>query len=106
MPSVRQADSLWIDYDAPNWSIIDDTWGNWTGVYEISATESSSPLVTGNLSKSATSGIFQLRLNSSNSSWTALPVGKYKLMIQISNSSVGYREERIDSLTIRTQGIS
>lgn len=106
MATVKQGDSLWIDYEVPNFKAIDSTWANWTGLYEISVTESSTVLLSGSLTRSSTEGIFQLRLNTSNATWVALSAGTYKLMIEISNSSQGYREEKHEKLVVKTQGIS
>lgn len=106
MPTVKQADSLWIDYDLCNYKAIDSTWSNWAGTYEISTTESATPSVTGNLTKATgQDGIMQLRLSTDNTTWNALAVGTYKLMVQFTNSTYKYREERHDKLIIKTQGV-
>lgn len=105
MPIVKQGDSLWIDYDLSNYKVIDSTWANWSGTYEISTTETSTPALTGTLVRSNTEGTFNLRLNTTNSTWNAIGVGTYKLMVQFYNSTAEYREERHDVLTVRTQGL-
>ncbi len=105
MPTVKQGDSCWVDYTLANYKSIDSTWGNWSGTYEVSLTESSTPIVTGNLIKPTIEGVMQLRLNSDNSIWTAIAVGTYKLMVTFSNSTAGYREERHDRLVVKTQGM-
>lgn len=105
MPTVKQGDSLWIDLSVPNYGAIDNTWSNWSGTFEISTTETATPSLTGNLTRSSTEGIFNLRLNTSNTTWTTLAVGTYKLMTQFSNTTVEYREERHDKLVIKTQGL-
>jgi hypothetical protein len=104
MSTVIQANSLFIDYELPNYAAGDPTWANWTGTYEISATLTSTPLLTGTLDKTTT-GIMKLRLLSSNATWTALAVGTYKLMVEFNNTAIGYREERQDRLTIKAQGM-
>lgn len=106
MPTVKQGDACWIDYGLPNYKAIDSTWANWSGTYEVSATESSTPILTGNLLKpSSQDGIMQLRLSTDNSGWTALAGGTYKLMVQFYNSTATYREERHDKLVVKTQGL-
>jgi hypothetical protein len=106
MPTVYQADALWLDVEIPLFASIDATWANWTGSYEISATEASTPIATGTVTRSTTEGVMNLRLNTSDVVWTAIAVGVYKLMIEIANSTKNYREEHHFKLTIRPQGIS
>jgi hypothetical protein len=110
--SVRQGDSLWVDFTLSNWSAIHSTWdSSWVGIFEISATETSTPLYTGSLIRSSASGLFQLRLNYDSAStspalnWSDMAVGTYKLMTQFSNSTAKYREETHDRLIITTQGL-
>lgn len=105
MPAVYQGDSLWGDVEAPLYASIDSTWANWNGKFEISTTETSTPAVTGSLTRSSTPGIFNLRLNTSNSTWTAITVGTYKLMIEIYNTTAEYKEERHYKLVVKTQGL-
>jgi hypothetical protein len=109
---VKQADSLWINFDLENWASIYPTWDTtWTGTFEISATETSTPIYTGSLTRSTISGQFQLRLNTDSAStspvltWAAVPVGTYLLMTQFSNSTAKYREENHEKLTIKVQGL-
>ena len=106
MPIVKQADSLFIDYEVPLYGAIDSTWGNWGGTYEISVSDTSIPIISGSLTRSAREGIFELRLKSDNATWTAISAGTYKLITQFSNSTVGYREERTDKLIVKTQGLT
>ena len=105
MPSVRNGDAFWVDYSLPNFKAIDSTWANWSGTYEISLTETSTPILTGNLTPSTTEGIMQLRLSTDNSSWTGITVGTYKLMTTFTNATAFYREERHDKLVVKTQGM-
>lgn len=108
----NQGDSLWVDYTVEGWEQAYATWGaTWTGIFEISASESSTPLYTGTLTRSTTSGIFQLRLNYDSAStapilaWSALAVGTYLLMAQVTESTSKFRKEYFETLIIRTQGL-
>lgn len=109
---AKQADSLWNDYTLENWDSFHATWDDtWAGTFEISATEDSTPLYAGTLTRSTTSGLFQLRLNTDSAStvpvlnWSALPVGTYRLMAQFTNSTAKYSEEYHETLIIRKQGL-
>lgn len=104
MATVRQADSLFIDYEIPLYAAIDPTWANWAGTYEVSATETSTPILTGTLDKTVT-GLMRLRLLSTNATWTAIAVGEYKLMVEFNNATAGYREEKQERLRIKSQGM-
>lgn len=106
MPTVYQGDALWIDYEIPLYAAIDSTWTNWSGKYEVSVSETSTPLLTGSLTRSTTAGIFNLRLSTGNTTWTALTTGTYKLMVEFNNSTVGYREEKHTKLIVQTQGLT
>lgn len=110
--TVKQGDSLWIDYNLENWSAINATWGSaWEGIFEISVSESSTPLYTGTLTRSTTPGIMQLRLNTDSAStapvlnWSAMSVGEYKLMVQFTNTTAKYREEYHEKLVVKAQGL-
>lgn len=105
MPTVYQSDSFWLDIMTPQYAAIDSTWANWGGTYEISTTESATPAVTGSLVQSTTAGVFNLRLNTNNAAWMSITVGTYKLMLQIANSTAGYREEKHYKLVVKTQGV-
>jgi hypothetical protein len=104
MPTIIQANSLFIDFELPNFAAGDPAWANWTGTYEVSSTLVSTPILTGSLDKTV-EGIMRLRLLSSNALWTAIAVGNYKLMVEFNNTSIGYREERQDRLIVKAQGM-
>jgi len=112
MRQIKQGDSLWINYTLTDYADINSTWdSNWTGIFEISASESSTPVYTGTLTR-ATAGLFQLRLSSNSAStapvlnWVDIPVGNYKLFAQFTNATVQYREEHHEKLSIQEQGLS
>lgn len=111
--SVKQADSLWVDFTLFNWALINATWdNNWSATFEISTSETATPAYTGSLTRSSSTGVFELRLNTDSAStspvqsWATMPTGTYKLMTQFTNSTAKYREERHETLTIRTQGLT
>lgn len=106
----KQADSLWVDLTASavaetTIDTIDSIWDNWSGVFTVAKKVGGTPLVTGNLLRSATKGIFRLRIGKTTGvSWTALPPGTYALTCEIQNITVDYSQELQDTLIISAQG--
>ena len=105
MPTVKQADSLWVDYEVPLYKSIDSTWANWAGTFDISPTVTGTSSLSGNLIKNTDGGMMSLRLNTNNTTWTALAIGRYKLMLEFANATTGYREEFHEFLNVSPQGV-
>jgi len=111
MNTVRQGDSLWIDYTLLNWDDIYSTWDStWEGIFKICLNDLV-PVYTGTLTR-GDSGVFKLRLNTDSAStepvltWESIGLNSYKLMVQITNTTAKYREEHHAPLTVKKQGIS
>ena len=101
----KQGDSLWINVTCSNTDSIDATWANWSGVWDIASTIGGTPLITGALTRSTSTGTFYLRIGpATTAGWTALATGTYYLTIQIDNTSVDYRHEEQHKLIVQTQG--
>jgi hypothetical protein len=119
-------DSLWIDIQCDSITTIDpttNTWpANWKGYWKISSTIGGTALCEGNttdlksITKSTTSGLFQLRLGpltTGVTAWKDLTAGTYFLTIQIDNSqtadfvaNVNYRHEEQHKVVLSAQGIT
>ena len=103
-----QGNSLWLDITADaNLVLIDPVWDNWTGVWNIVKKVGGVVLASGLLTRSTTTGIFNLRIGplAAGVTWTALAPGQYVLEIEINNVSVDYRDEKHHTLIITAQGI-
>lgn len=102
-----QASSLWIDITCENTALIDtsvNAWSNnWAGFWNIVDSDGTVKL-TGSLTKSATVGVFQLRIGpASVLGWSTLTPGTYTLSYQFRNTVVDYDQEENDKLTILAQ---
>ena len=103
----KQGNSLWVNITCDTIPTIDNVWTHWEGVWNIAATLGSTPLLTGSLVRSSTTGVFQLRIGPvSVAGWATLPAGNYILTIQIDNAAVDYRIEESYGLTIKPQGLT
>lgn len=104
----KQGNSLFVNIQVPNIADIDPTWENWSGTFSIVASLGSPSLVSGTLTRSATTGWFYLRLGpvSGGDAWKTLPVGKYKLLTEIVCPNVDFLHEDEDKLIITAQGMS
>lgn len=101
-----QGDSLWIDITHDDASTIDPVWTNWTGKWDIAATAGGAVLLSGTIARSATTGLFNLRIGPVTvAGWSTLPVGNYVLTLEINNTTVDYKQEQQHTLIINTQGI-
>jgi hypothetical protein len=103
----KQGDSLWIDITCANIIDVDPVWTNWEGTWAISASVGGVALVSGSLTRSATTGTFHMRLGpiSGGAAWTGLSPGSYVLTSQIVNVTADYVHEEQDKLKITAQGI-
>jgi len=100
METVHQGSSYWQDFILENYADFNSTWdAAWTGTYKLGT-------ISGSLTRSTTPGIFNLRLNYTNSPWAALTPATYSLYAEFTNTGSGYREEYHGSIKIKTQGIT
>lgn len=101
----KQGDSIWLDITAEAADLIDDVWANWTGSWAVAPTIGATPIISGSLTKDATTlGKFYLRITTAQAA--LLSVGTYYLTIQVDNATVDYRQEIVqEKITITTQGI-
>lgn len=99
---IVQGDSYWKDFTSPDVSSFD---ANWSGSWAISATVGGTALASGALTKSTDLSTFYLRVPPASTA--GLTAGNYFLIVQIENSTIGYRKEvQQEAITIVTQGIS
>jgi hypothetical protein len=115
----KQGNSLWIDVSCGDVSTLDPSalaWPtNWVGKWDLEptlTTATTDPLrLSGDTGsgnsfyKSATAGLFLLRIGSNVVGWDSLPVGVYCLTIQVENATVAYRYEEQCLVKIEAQGI-
>lgn len=106
MPIIIQGNSLWRRYELTRWAEIADTWtADFVGQFKIINRATGALAHQGSLLRD-TDGVFLLKLGSDDSTWSALPVAIYNLIVQFSNQTVGYVEEQLpERITIKSQGI-
>jgi len=100
MEIVYKGDSFWRNFTVECYADFSPTWdATWVGTYELGS-------LSGSLIQSSIPGVFQLRLNYTDSPWVALAVGTHDLAVEITNTTVGYREEWHGSVKIKEQRIA
>lgn len=105
----KQGASIWVDIQLPESELaaIDPSVGawtnNWTGAWKL--TNSAGVVVlSGNMTKSATVGLFLVRIGKiAFPDLATLPIGSYNLTYQYLNTTVDYDNEETDKVTIQAQ---
>ena len=102
----KQGDSIWVDITGDALDTVDSVWANWTGSWAIVSTLGGTPLLSGAMTKDATTiGKFYIRIGTTAAA--TLTVGNYFLVVQVDNTTVDYRQEILQAqLRIQTQGIA
>lgn len=102
----KQGDSIWVDVTGDALNTVDSVWANWTGSWAIVSTIGGTPLLSGAMTKDATTiGKFYIRIGTTAAA--TLTVGNYFLVVQVDNTTVDYRQEIVhEKITITAQGIT
>ena len=98
-----QGDSYAYDYTPKSGDTLDANWsGKWAIVDKLGAGRTS--LASGNLAKNSGETSFEMRIIPSDTS--AVAVGTYYLVVQVTNTSINFNKEIVqDSFEITKQGI-
>ncbi len=101
--SLVQGDSFAYDYSLKSGDDFDDNWtGTWAIVDQLGAGRST--LASGTLTRS--SGLKEFELRVTPASTNTIPVGDYKLVVQMTNSVINFNNEIVqDDMKITAQGI-
>ena len=100
----KQGDSIWVDVTGESIEDIDAVWANWEGQWAIVTELGAAPVLSGDMIRTDTPGLFYARVGASLTG--ALAVRKYIMVFQVSNASVDYRQEVAhETLEITAQGI-
>lgn len=115
---MKYADSLWLDVEPESGNSIDDidpTWpGTWSGKYTVKTNLSDvTPIDSGALilfdglnGRDNIPGKFRMSIDSAPSNTNLIPIGSYKLTIEIFNGLTTFRREVAqDTLTVSQEGI-
>ena len=99
---IVQGDSYWKDFSSPDVSSFD---ADWAGSWAIVQTIGGAVISSGSLTKST--DLKKLYLRVPPAATATLPVGSYYLIVQIDNTTLGYRKEiQQELINIVAQGIS
>lgn len=99
MIRIIQGSSFSRDYTADAYP--DLSGGGWVGVWAIVTALGASPTTTGSLTNTGAS----MELKLTPAIMESVPVGKYMLVAQIKNDSLGYKDEVQEKLEVTPQGI-
>jgi len=101
--SLIQGDSFAYDYSLKSGDDFDDNWsGTWAIVDKLGDGRIS--LATGTLTRSVGLKKFELRVTPASTN--TIPVGDYKLVVQMTNPVINFNSEIVqDNMKITAQGI-
>lgn len=99
---ITKGDCYWEDFDSTSVANLDSAW---VGTWGIVKSLGTLPIISGPLNKSVDLKKFQLRILPEHTS--PLAVGNYILVVQITNTTVGFNKEVAHrSITITEQGLT
>jgi len=101
--SLIQGDSFAYDYSLKSGDDFDDNWsGTWAIVDKLG--DGRIALATGTLTRSVGLKKFELRVTPASTN--TIPVGDYKLVVQMTNPVINFNSEIVqDNMKITAQGI-